>query len=109
MVEEEVLESASLLPTRPVLEQNIPNPFNATTVIRFWIPDGMAGNPGELAIYNLAGQRVRSWSIDWLDTGVNRLDWDGRDEGGIELASGVYVYRLRVGEISSSRKMVLVR
>ena len=100
---------AGILESLPVLDQNAPNPFNATTAIRFWLPAGMAGGAVSLEIFNLAGQRVRSWSVGGMQVGDNRFVWDGRDESGREMGSGVYVYRLRVGEAALSRRMVLVR
>jgi hypothetical protein len=98
-----------VLAALPVLDQNAPNPFNATTEIRCWLPAGMVGNALDLEIFNLAGQRVRSWiSVEGF-AGENRFTWDGRDENGREMGSGVYIYRLRVGGTALSRRMVLVR
>ena len=102
-VEAEVLEA------QPVLAQNAPNPFNAVTVIRFWIPPGVESERIELAIYNLAGQWVRSWGTEEMVPGENALVWDGRDDEGRQLASGVYICRLGMEDVDVSRRMLLLR
>ncbi len=73
------------------LAQNHPNPFNPTTTIRFSVPD--AGRV-RLAVYNVAGQLVRTLIDEWLSVGEHAAIWDGRDELGRSVASGVYLYRL---------------
>ena len=63
----------------------------------------------ELAVYNLAGQRVMNLVQGPRNAGSYTLRWDGRDDAGRELASGMYLYRLQAGEQLVTRKMVLVR
>ena len=64
----------------------------------------------ELSIYNLAGQQVATLAQGSREAGTYALHWDGRDESGMELASGVYLYRLQVGGGQvEMRKLVLVR
>jgi flagellar hook assembly protein FlgD len=103
-------ESASdqVVPTACVLSQNYPNPFNSETVIRFALPE--AGEV-ELAIFNLAGQQVAMLVNEVCPAGTYTVRWDGRDDDGRELASGVYLYRLRRGDgrQMETRKLVLVR
>ena len=96
-------------PARPVLQQNAPNPFNASTVIPFQVPVDLAGEPMRLRIYNLSGQVVRELQVDAPGAGEHRLSWDGRDEYGRDAASGVYVYRLETREWAVNRRMLLVR
>jgi glucose/arabinose dehydrogenase len=88
------------------LGQNYPNPFNSSTAIRFTLP-----SPGivELAIYNLAGQKVATLVEGVRQAGVYTVYWDGRDVQQHELASGLYVYRLRVKEKTEIRKLLLLR
>ncbi len=95
--------------SRPVLLQNAPNPFNASTAISFLIPFRLADEAIHLSIYNLAGQVVRVLQPDTQQAGEHRLSWDGRDEQGREVASGVYIYRLNVGGWAVHRRMVLLR
>lgn len=88
------------------LPQNYPNPFNSSTVVRFGMP--VAGEV-ELGLYDLAGQRVATLAEGMREARSDSVRWDGRDEAGRELASGVYVYRLLAGEQVRTRKLVLVR
>ena len=93
---------------RNALWQNEPNPFNPTTEIRFTLE---RDEPATLAIYDVAGRRVRTL-LDRAaaSTGtVHRVGWDGRDDRGYPLSSGVYVYRLSTPSFAQSRKMVLLR
>ncbi|MDE2810898.1 MAG: VIT domain-containing protein [Gemmatimonadota bacterium] len=110
VVEERAYEiPANVQGSRPVLLQNAPNPFNASTAISFLIPFRLAGEATRLSIYNLAGQLVRVLQPDTQQAGEHRLSWDGRDDYGREVASGVYIYRLDVGEWAVHRRMLLLR
>ncbi len=110
VVEERAYEiSANAQGSRPVLLQNAPNPFNASTTISFLIPFRLANEPTRLSIYNLAGQLVRVLQLEMLQAGEHTLSWDGRDDYGREVASGVYIYRLDVGEWAVHRRMLLLR
>ncbi|MBI2501660.1 MAG: PQQ-dependent sugar dehydrogenase [Candidatus Latescibacteria bacterium] len=99
-------ERQAVLPAGVTLAPNFPNPFNAQTVIPFELP---AAGPVELAIYDLAGQQVAVLASGAREAGGYRVYWDGRDQQGHPLASGVYLYRLRAGQKSESRKLVLLR
>ena len=93
---------------RPFLQQNAPNPFNASTVIPFQIPAGLAG-PTRLVIYNLTGQIVRVLTDGHLAAGAHVLAWDGKDGSGEAAASGVYIYRLEGVSFAITRRMLLLR
>ncbi|NKB66232.1 MAG: SUMF1/EgtB/PvdO family nonheme iron enzyme [Candidatus Latescibacteria bacterium] len=88
------------------LAQNYPNPFNAGTVIRFSLPTAA---PVDLAVFNLAGQKVVTLAEGLRPAGQYRLEWDGRDAGGGELASGLFLYRLQAGDQVETRKLLLLR
>ena len=110
VVEERAYEiPANAQGSRPVLLQNAPNPFNASTTISFLIPFRLAGEATRLSIYNLAGQLVRVLQLEAQQAGEHSLSWDGRDDYGREVASGVYIYRLDVGEWAVHRRMLLLR
>ena len=110
VVEEQAYEiRANAQGSRPVLLQNAPNPFNASTAISFLIPFRLANEATRLSIYNLAGQLVRVLQAETQQAGEHRLSWDGRDDYGREVASGVYIYRLDVGEWAVHRRMLLLR
>jgi hypothetical protein len=110
VVEERAYEiPANAQGSQPVLLQNAPNPFNASTTISFLLPFRLANEPTRLSIYNLVGQLVRVLQPEAQQAGEHRLSWDGRDDYGREVASGVYIYRLDVGEWAVQRRMLLLR
>ena len=99
-------EHTSSLPTSFALWQNYPNPFNSGTVIRFALPQSQEV---ELAVFNLAGQKVATLLQGMRPTGNYTINWDGRDNNERALASGMYLYRLRAGQHQETRKLLLLR
>jgi hypothetical protein len=97
------------LPKDFVLEQNYPNPFNSGTVIRFAIPLSFANSPVRLRVYNLHGELVRELLNRQLPAGNHIARWDGRNDAGIETASGIYFCRLQVGNAAEIRKLSLIK
>lgn len=91
------------------LLQNRPNPFNPQTVIRYELPDGAGETPVRLAIYDPRGRRVRLLVDEVRQPGPYEVVWDGRDEAGRRAGSGVFLYRLEVGEKQLVRKMILLK
>ena len=96
------VESAT--PSDFILGANYPNPFNPATTIPLSVPDG--AEAVDVAIYNLLGQLVRQVWSGPLTAGEHRLTWDGRDDKGRPVASGAYLYQVRVGDQLRTRKMV---
>jgi len=94
-------------PTSYALMQNAPNPFNPSTLIRYAVASKEA-LPTQLVIFNTLGQRVRTLVDAPQAAGFYSVRWDGRDDQGQKLSSGVYVYRLRSGSFTQSRRMLLV-
>lgn len=94
------------LPDRSGLDPNAPNPFNPSTVIGYRLAE--AGEV-RLAIYNLLGQEVRVLVNERQEAGGFTATWDGTDELGRRMASGVYLYRMQVGAFSAVRRMVLLK
>lgn len=94
------------LPTGPQLGQNYPNPFNPSTTIKFNIP---SDGPVQLEIYNTLGQKVRTLLDGPLPWGETEAAWDGKDDHGQVVATGVYLYRLTADGQSQTRKMVLLK
>ena len=99
-------EILSQLPETFTLHQNYPNPFNPSTTIGFEIP---VPSQVSLRIYNLMGQEVRTLTHDWFSIGSHHLIWDGKDQRGIPVSAGVYVYRLSAQGFQKTRKMVLLK
>ena len=94
------------LPPAFALAQNYPNPFNLGTIIRFALPQNQ---PVDLTIYNLAGQKLYTLVDEARQAGTYTIRWDGTDDQGRTLASGVYLYRLRAGTQAVTRKLLLVK
>ncbi|HQP27399.1 MAG TPA: FlgD immunoglobulin-like domain containing protein, partial [Candidatus Syntrophosphaera sp.] len=90
----------------PVLSQNYPNPFNPETTISFSLP---ASGEANLAVYNLKGQKVKSLVSQILTAGDHSVVWDGRDEQGLPVASGIYFSRLCFSDQTLQKKMVLAK
>ncbi len=88
------------------LNQNYPNPFNPNTTISFYL-----SNPTKvsLEIYNTLGVRVRTYLEENRSIGEHKIVWDGRDDKGVVLSSGVYYYRLITDKSAQTRKMILIR
>jgi hypothetical protein len=106
------LASAPDVPTaaRPgavtALGTNYPNPFNPRTTIAFSLARrGVVS----LAVYDVAGRRVRTLVDGSRDAGPHTVAWDGRNDAGVSVASGVYFCKLVAGEFSDTRKLVLLK
>ena len=89
------------------LAQNYPNPFNTETRIEFAVPEYTSS--ATLTVYNIAGQVLRQLLNDTTLTGLHSVIWDGRDNAGRDLASGVYFYRLSTDHKATIKSMVLLR
>ena len=98
--------TARALPTVYALSQNYPNPFNPTTTIDYSIPK--SGNV-ELVIFNMAGQKVRTLVNSRQDAAFYKVVWDGRNDNGESVASGLYFYRIVSGNFSKIDKMTLIK
>jgi YVTN family beta-propeller protein len=88
------------------LEQNVPNPFNPTTTIRFSIA---ADSHVRLIVYDVAGRRVRTLVDGNRRADMYKVDWDGRNDSGQQVATGVYFYRITAGKFTHTRKMLLLK
>jgi hypothetical protein len=106
---------AALTPATPVdpsvthrnrLDQNVPNPFNPATEIRFELAE-----PGDIAltVYDVSGRHVRTLAAGSWTRGEHVVRWDGRDETGTPVSTGVYFYRLRAAGFSETRKTTLLK
>jgi len=88
------------------LAQNFPNPFNPSTRIPFELT---RGGRVSLSIYDVAGREVRAVLDRDLPAGLHQAEWDGRDQAGRNVASGVYFYRMHAGARTETRRMVLLK
>ena len=88
------------------LSNNYPNPFNPSTKMNYSIPrDGMVS----LIVYNVLGQQVRTLVNAPMTAGQYSITWDGRNDAGSVLSSGVYFYRLQAGAMAIVKKMLLLK
>ncbi len=99
-------ETEQSKPTVFSLEQNYPNPFNPETVIKYSLPQDAKVT---LRIYNVLGQVVSTPVNGNLPAGVHSVTWDGKNEQGSDVASGIYFYRIKAGSYESIMKMTLLR
>ena len=98
----------SMLPREFALQQNYPNPFNPSTSIMYTIG---AGEPvlTNLSVFNVLGQKVATLVDEIQGPGTRTVTWEGRDDSGAKVASGVYFYRLSHGEQAEAMKMILLK
>lgn len=88
------------------LSQNYPNPFNPKTYIEFTLSKAC---DVKIGIYNICGQKIKTLVDQYFREGHNVVDWDGKDDSKNEVASGIYFYKLSAGELSQTKKMILLR
>ena len=105
------IQSSPPLPTQTALLANFPNPFNPDTYIPYQLH---APAQVRLMIYDVRGALVREIALGYRAAGqyltsTNAAHWDGRDQGGQHVASGVYLYRLQAGPVAQVRKMVVIK
>ncbi|TET24017.1 MAG: T9SS type A sorting domain-containing protein [Candidatus Stahlbacteria bacterium] len=91
----------------PVLEQNWPNPWADATEICYFLPKGVSS--ATLKVYDVSGKLVKTLASGPQDAGAHSVIWDGRDEQGQSVASGVYFYMLNTGDQKQTKKMLLLR
>jgi hypothetical protein len=94
-------------PTAFALGQNVPNPFNPTTTIHYEVPAG--GGVVTLRVYDVSGRLVRTLVDGFEESGVKSVVWNGRDDRGHGVSSGVYFYRMDAPGFSQTRKMLLLQ
>lgn len=88
------------------LGQNYPNPFNPVTTIRLEVPHMSSFS---IRIIDVLGRQIRTYTFDAAFPGVHSIVWDGTSDRGLQVASGMYFYRLQAGDIRLTRRMMLVR
>ncbi|HTX19250.1 MAG TPA: T9SS type A sorting domain-containing protein [Bacteroidota bacterium] len=101
-----VLDDVSSLPTEFALEQNYPNPFNPSTTIKFDLPKDAQV---VLKVYDVLGREVRTLVNARVAAGYQQVVWDGRNELGGHVASGMYIYRITAGTFTSVKKMMMLK
>lgn len=95
-----------VVPSNFTLSQNYPNPFNPETTVNYQI---RLGGPVELAVFNLSGEKVRVLASGNHPAGNYEARWNGKDDLGNRVSSGVYMYRLQSGQLSETKKMIFLQ
>ncbi len=101
--------SPRVLPTRFELGQNYPNPFNPETTIRIRVPYFADNKKARLTVYDVLGRKVTELFNKKVKSGEIKVKWDGRNQFGGHVASGIYFYRFEADKFVSSKKMILIR
>jgi hypothetical protein len=101
-----VEQTASGLPTTFELMNNYPNPFNPTTQIRFALPQQSLA---KLVVYDMLGREVRTLINGTLNAGYFEASWNGKNNNGMQVASGMYIYRIEAGTFVSAKTMMLLK
>ncbi len=100
------VEELTVLPTAYSLSQNYPNPFNPTTQIRFALPQsGMV----ELKVYDVLGREVVTLINGEHNAGTYTVEWNGKNNYGAQVASGMYIYRIKSGNFVQTKKMMMLK
>ena len=108
-IEAAKVNGAKALPKAFTLSQNSPNPFNPSTTISYEIPESSGAAKVVVAVYNIRGQKVVTLVDELKETGQYSVNWDGLDETGRRVSSGVYFYRMNAGDFTAVRKMVVLK
>jgi hypothetical protein len=95
-----------LIPLVTRLNQNYPNPFNPETKINYSLKEN---SKVSLNIYNIKGQKVKQLVSDQLSAGQHSVVWNGTDDNGISVSSGIYFYKLKTDNFEKTRKMILMK
>ena len=94
------------LPETCYLRQNYPNPFNPYTIIEFGLPEK---SQVDLAVYNLLGQKIKTLINKSLPANNYVFEWDGTNDNGVKVSSGVYLYKLISGNYTETKKMIMLK
>ncbi|NIR51637.1 T9SS type A sorting domain-containing protein [candidate division KSB1 bacterium] len=100
------LSEGSFVPTDFQLSQNFPNPFNPVTTIRFGLPQS---ETVRIKIYDILGREVKTLVNEQMKAGFHAVSWNGENDAGRAVGSGLYIYRIEAGDFSQSRKMMLIK
>jgi len=95
-----------LVPSLFALHQNYPNPFNPITEIRFDIPEATRV---DISVFNLMGQKIKTLKNEKTTPGYHTVQWDGTNDNGMQVSTGMYFYTLQTKAKSAMRKMLFLK
>ena len=99
-------ERGDILPYQFELSQNYPNPFNPVTTIEYSLP---SRTDVTIEVFNVLGQKVRTLVNETKSAGSYRTEWNGIDDAGRPISTGVYLYRFSAGDLVQTKKMLLIK
>lgn len=109
-IEQNITDVPNVIDTRLAktfaLNQNYPNPFNPETKITFQFPQA---SQVTLRIFNILGKEIITLVNEQYQAGKHTVNWDGKDNLGNVVSSGIYFYQLRAGNFTQAKKMILLR
>ncbi len=100
------IQEGQSLPDKYNVSQNYPNPFNPVTIITYQIPKS---GKVELFIYNITGQKIRTLVNSQIKEGKHNVKWDGKNDNGNQVTTGVYIYFFKAGNYQKTAKMIFVK
>ncbi len=103
-----IKEQNKINPDNFILYQNYPNPFNQSTVIKY----RLSGNcKVKISVYDVLGRKVKTWVENLQSAGIHQAEWDGRNDRGETLSSGIYIYRITTNSKNTvlQKKMLLLK
>ena len=98
-----------ILPVEFALSQNYPNPFNLQTTIELAVPFFADNRRADLVVYDILGRKVKTLLSGLVSSGYIKINWDGKNDTGNVLASGLYIFRFSTEGFRSSKKMILIK
>ncbi|MFB3845091.1 MAG: T9SS type A sorting domain-containing protein [Candidatus Cloacimonadaceae bacterium] len=93
-------------PVKPLITSNYPNPFNPSTTIAYYIP---VKSKVDMTIYNIKGQRVKNLINNEIPKGNHKVIWDGKDNNGLAVSSGIYLVRIGIGDKVDTHKVIMLK
>ena len=101
-----VAEINTQIPDKFEVSQNYPNPFNPSTKFRYSLPEGRTV---KVVVYDLNGRRVAELVNNYQNAGSYEVTWNGKNDSGVQVASGTYIYSIQAGNFTQTKKMVLLK
>ena len=106
MIESLDLNDNFAMPMDYKIHQNYPNPFNPMTTLSYDLPEG---GPVRIAIYDMRGKIVKNLLNDYQDAGPRSIKWDATNDQGKQVSAGMYIYRIEIGDLKQSKKMLFIK
>lgn len=94
------------IPNSFELSQNYPNPFNPSTTIRYALPEG---RNVKIIVYDINGKEITTLINDYQNAGIHNIVWNGKNNSGQQVVSGIYFYNMQAGNFSQTKKMILLK